>query len=222
MNRDERCTRGHGIPPEQFLVKDIPALMPTDPDGGGSWVSVNKRGTSLALLNRYGESPEDPGGTFTSRGQLIREMAWVAGPADVEQELGLRTLQRYRPFTLAALQAGGAPHLFDWDGLRLSRSATPDAGLVRASSGSNQAEAERVRGQLFRAALGEPGGLTSAKLEHLQRSHLPENGPLSICMHREGAATVSLSLITVIESEISIFYVDGPPGETNGGTRMTL
>lgn len=222
MNRDERGTRGRGIPPERLTIRDVPVLLPTDPDGGGSWVSVNGRGTSLALLNRYGESPQDAGGTFTSRGQLIREMAWVAGPAEVDQELGLRSLQRYRPFTLAVMHRAGEPHLFDWDGLQLSLSSTPKAGLVRASSGSNQAEAERVRGGLFRAAMGEPGGLTPAVLERLHRSHLLERGPLSICMHREEAATVSLSLITVTENAISIFYVDGPPGETSGGTRITL
>ena len=222
MNRDERRTRARGVPPHRSLIRDIPVLMPTDPDGGGTWVSVNGRGMSMALLNRYGESPQDPGAAFTSRGLLIRDMAWLAEPEEVERELGLRSLERYRPFTLAGLERGGVPHLFDWDGLRLTRSAVGDPGLVRASSGSNQAEAERVRGGLFRAAMDEPGGLTPAVLERLHRSHLPERGPLSICMHREEAMTVSLSLITVIGNGISIFYVDGPPGETAGGLHLTL
>ena len=222
MNRDERRTRARGLPPTQTLLRDVPVLMPVDPDAGGTWISVNGLGTSLALLNRYEESPQDPRGAFTSRGLLIREMAWVAGPNELEAELAARPLASYRPFTLASLARGGAPQLFDWDGHRLSRSAVGEPGLVRASSGSNQVEAERVRGELFRAAAGEPGGLTPAALERLHRSHLPVKGQLSICMHREEALTVSLSLVKVNKKEISIFYVNGSPGETAGGLLRSL
>jgi hypothetical protein len=222
MNRDERPTRGRGIPPDRRLVRDIPVLTPTDPDAGGTWVSINGLGMSLALLNRYGESPQDPGEGFTGRGQLIREMAWLANPEKIEPELRLRPLERYRPFTLAGVARGGVPHLLDWDGLRLTHMEVAEPGLVRASSGSNQAEAERVRGELFRVAAAEPGGLTGAVLERLHRSHLPEKGPISICMHRPEAMTVSLSLITVNQNEISIFYVDGAPGETPGGSLHRL
>jgi hypothetical protein len=217
MNRDERPTRARGLPPDRSVVRGVLALMPTDPDAGGTWVSVNRLGMSMALLNRYEESPQDPGGTFTSRGLLIREMAWVASPEEIEPELRSRPLESYRPFTLAGLARGGPPHLFDWDGHRLSRSVVADPGLVRASSGSNQVEAERVRGELFRTAAAEPGGLTPGVLERLHRSHLPVRGPISICMHREEALTVSLSLITVSENKISISYVDGPPGENPSG-----
>lgn len=217
MNRDERRSRSRGLPPERTLVQTVPLLMPTDPDAGGTWVSVNARGMSLALLNRYEESPQDPAGTFTSRGLLIRDMAWMADPEEIRRELESRPLMSYRPFTLAGLARGGVPRLFDWDGRHLTGSAVTEPGLVRASSGSNQVEAERVRGALFQAAAAEPGGLTAARLERLHRSHLPQRGPVSICMHREEAVTVSLSLVTVIEKQISIFYVDGSPGETTGG-----
>ncbi len=217
MNRDERRTRARGLPPDQTLVQNVAVLMPTDPDGGGTWVSVNRHGMSMALLNRYEESPQDPRGTFTSRGLLIREIAWVAGPSELEAALRSRPLASYRPFTLAGVASGGVPQLYDWDGRRLTHSVVAEPGLVRASSGSNQVEAEQVRGELFRAAGAEAGGLTAASLGRLHRSHLPQKGPLSICMHREEAKTVSLSLITVNEKQISIFYLDGSPGETLDG-----
>jgi hypothetical protein len=222
MSRDERRTRARGLPPSLTLVRDIRALMPTDPEAGGTWVSVNQHGLTMALLNRYEESPRDPGGAFTSRGLLIREMGWMEGLEGVEGELRSRPLLRFRPFTLAGLARGGTPHLFDWDGHQLIRTVLSDPGLVRASSGSHQLDAERARGALFRAAAGEPGGLTAATLERLHRSHQPVRGPISICMHREEAMTVSLSLITVIEKKISIFYVDGSPGETAGGLLQSL
>ncbi len=222
MNRDERPARARGLPPDRFLVQDVPVLMPVDPDGGGTWVSVSGVGLSLALLNRYNESPVSSDGTFTSRGLLIREMAGAADPIEVGQELERCPLSSFRPFTLAALGRGGIPQLFDWDGADLTRSEVGDPGLVRASSGSNQEEAERLRGGLFRLASEQPGGLTAAVLERLHRSHEPDKGPLSICMHRKEAMTVSLSLITVTDKLTSIFYVDGPPGETSGGLLRSL
>lgn len=222
MNRDERRTRARGLAPDKTLVQHVPVLMPTDPDGGGTWVSVNQRGMSMALLNRYEESPRDPPGTFTSRGLLIREMAWVASPEVIRELLESRTLTRYRPFTLVGLANGGVPQLFEWDGRRLTCAAVTAPGLVRASSGSHQVEAARVRGELFRAAAAAAGGLTDAELERLHRSHLPGKGPTSVCMHRDEAVTVSLSLITVNEKQISIFYVDGAPCEIAGGLLLTL
>lgn len=222
MNRDERRTRARGTPPLRIVLREVPVLMPVDPDAGGSWVTVNAQGMSLALLNSYEESPEDPGGTFTSRGLLVRELAWAEHPGQVARELEAMPLADYRPFILACLAAGAAPHVFEWDGRRLDPSTVPEPGLVRASSGSDQAEAERVRGGLFRAASGEPGGLTAATLERLHRSHLPQRGPISICMHRKEAHTVSLSLITVTEKIRSIFYVDGSPGEITQGTLHSL
>jgi len=222
MNRDERRTRARGIPPAPQLVRQVLVLMPTDPEGGGSWVSVNQLRMSLALLNRYEESPHDSGGTFTSRGLLVRELAWATGPEEVAREFESMPLAPYRPFTLACQALGGVPHLFDWDGRRLVRTTVPEPGLVRASSGSHQAQAEQVRGDLFRAGSHEPGGLTAATLERLHRSHLPERGPISICMHREEAQSVSLSLITATEKTTSIYYVDGSPGETPHGLLDSL
>lgn len=222
MNRDERRTRARGLPPAPLVVRDVPVLLPTDPDAGGSWVSVNRLGLSLALLNRFEESPHDPSGTFTSRGLLIRGLCWLASPDQVYQELGKLPLLSYRPFTLASLARGGLPHLYDWNGRVLGQTIIAQPGLIRASSGSDQLRAEQVRGALFRAAAEEPDGLTAAVLERLHRSHLPEKGPLSICMHREEAMTVSLSLVTVDDNIMSIFYVDGPPGETTGGVAHTL
>lgn len=222
MNRDERRTRALGIPPSPQLVRTVPVLMPTDPDGGGSWVSVNRRGGSLALLNRWDESPQDPGGSFTSRGLLVRELAWAHGPDEIAGELESMALTGYRAFTLVSVAPGGVPHLYDWDGRRLGHATVLEAGLVRASSSSHQAEAERARAQLFRQVSHEPGGLSAKALERLHRSHLPESGPISICMHRKEAHTVSLSLITVTDRTKSIFYVDGSPGETQAGTAHFL
>jgi Transport and Golgi organisation 2 len=53
-------------------------------------------------------------------------------------------------------------------------------------------------------------------LQKLHKSHDPEPGPYSICMHRPDAATVSYTQVEFTPREISMVYVAGPPCETTG------
>jgi hypothetical protein len=222
MNRDERPTRAPALPPAVATPSGIPALIPIDGEAGGSWISVNSLGHTLALLNRFEDSPLDPGGVFVSRGLLLTELAGHPGPQMVDRALAGMPLVSYRPFTLASISPASDPWLFEWNGRALERARVNEPGMLRTSSGRDQAGAERVRGALFREAKASPRGLTKEALFGLHRSHRPERGPLSICMHREEANTVSCSLITVSNSDVLFSYVDGPPGEVSGFSSYSL
>ncbi|HJR35961.1 MAG TPA: NRDE family protein [Gemmatimonadales bacterium] len=222
MNRDERRTRAPALPPAPELVGGVPALMPVDGDAGGTWISVNDRGHALELLNRWDESPHDAGTPLVSRGLLVRDLAGLPGAASVGIALAGLPLAQYRPFTLVSVTPGRPPTLFEWNGLELSQNIVTEPGLVRTSSGSDQAGVERSRGALLRAAREAPGGLTPELLTALHRSHRPERGPLSICMHRPEAVTVSFSLITVSASQVLFRYVSGSPCETEHFTESSL
>jgi transport and Golgi organization protein 2 len=222
MNRDERRTRAPAFPPGPVDAGGVPALMPVDGDAGGTWISVNDRGHTLALLNRWDESPHDAGTPVVSRGLLVRDLAGLPGAGELRSALAGLPLARYRPFTLVSVAPAGYPLLFEWNGQELSPGTVSEPGLVRTSSGSDQTGVERSRGALFRAAREAPGGLTPEVLTALHRSHLPEKGPLSICMHRDEAVTVSFSLITVSGDVVLFRYVAGSPGETEGFTESSL
>ena len=222
MNRDERRTRAPALPPGPVNAGGVPSLMPVDGDAGGTWISVNDRGHSLALLNRWDESPHDTGTPVVSRGLLVRDLAGLPDATSVGIALAGLALARYRPFTLASVTPGGHPALFEWNGLELSHHSVSEPGLVRTSSGSDQAGVERSRGTLFQAAREGPAGLTEGVLTALHRSHLPQRGPLSICMHRDEAVTVSFSLITVSGGQVLFRYVAGSPCETEGFTESFL
>jgi len=201
------------------IVDGVPVLMPRDPDGGGSWISVNAAGHTLALLNRYEGSPHDEGGEYVSRGGLVSGMAGLVGGSEVAAEVERMELTWYRPFTLASVGRRQPPVLFEWNGRELVVVEVSNPGLVRSSSGSDQAESEVARSRVFRA-LG--AGLSGADLLALHRTHLPQKGPLSICMHRSEAMTVSLSHITVDQSNLWIRYVGGSPCEASGMTELSL
>lgn len=222
MSRDELRTRARAFPPTHRRLQGVTALLPTDGEAGGSWIGVNDFGHTLALLNRWDDTPHDVPGPFVSRGLLVADLAPTAGPAEVYRALGSVQLQLYRPFTLASVAPGEDPRLFEWNGRTLERVTVTEAGLLRTSSGADQAGVERERGALFREAVSRPGGLDEAALWALHRSHAPERGPLSICMHRVEAVTVSLSLVTVSPRIVRFRYVDGSPCEAGESEELLL
>src|SRR5258706_11133997 len=156
MNRDERRTRAPASPPERRELDGVPVLLPRDGEAGGTWIAVNALGHTLALLNRWDESPiADRGPSdqrrpdprpFVSRGLLVLELAATPHRRAVDEALTRIPLVSYRPFTLVSLSPGEVPWLFEWDGQGLEPASVAAPGLVRASSGSDQAGAERERG----------------------------------------------------------------------------
>jgi hypothetical protein len=222
LNRDELLTRAAGTPPALREVAGIPVICPTDGDAGGSWIAANALGHSLALLNRFEDAPHDHGGEFVSRGLLLLELAGTAGPDAVGAALAGRRLQDYRPFTLASLVAGIPARLYEWNARELTSSESGKPGLLRASSSRVQAAAARERAAVFAQAARQAGGFTAELLSALHRSHLPRRGPVSVCLHRHDANTVSFSLITVTAEEVRFRQLEGPPCESEQATELRM
>ncbi|HTL04659.1 MAG TPA: NRDE family protein [Gemmatimonadales bacterium] len=222
MNRDERRNRAPGEPPSRRVLAGVPALTPRDREAGGSWLTVNAHGLTLALLNRYEDTPHDGGAGSVSRGLLVLQLAPAADAAAIAVALAEHDLKRYRPFTLVAVGPEPRAELFEWNGQQLSRAPGQGAGLLAASSGADQQGAVAARRAVFAAAAARHGGLTAELLAGLHRSHLPARGALSICMHREEAVTVSSALVTVSPSEVRLRQVEGSPCEGGPVSELSL
>jgi hypothetical protein len=215
FNRDERRTRAPGLPPALGERSGVRWLAPLDGDQLGTWIGVNQHGLSLGLLNRYEESPLlGSGGPWVSRGRLVASLLDVTDLETLGQRLRDQALDRYQPFSLTVFAPGAPAGILAWDGAELRREQVSTSGLVLTSSGYDQAEAARVRAEIF-AASAAAGPWTGERLEELHHSHRPERGPFSICMHRDDAATVSFTRLVVTERAVEIGYVPGPPGETS-------
>ena len=208
FNRDEMRTRMVAFPPKIHVHEGTSFIAPIDADAGGTWMGVNDFGITVCLLNGYGEI--DPGRTdYTSRGALVMSLLDSGNSDVVDQRLHAADLTAYRPFSLLVFEAGVPIVARLWDGLSLRLEKTVPCPLVSLSFRFSDGSASRK--ELF-------DHLTVYNAETLADfhcSHLPDKGPLSVCMHRDDAQTVSLSRVVVTEADVHYYYAAGPPCKTD-------
>lgn len=208
-NRDERRSRPRGEPP-RWEGPDRRVLAPRDPEGGGTWIGLDRSGRTVSILNAA-----EPEGRILppaprSRGLVVRDVLLAASA-----EEGLGDLTEVRAFELleAVPGSGGAPASIlriRWDGRTLARERA-SGPLLAVSSTLDPLGADRERRASWRRRFpGDPPG-DPEPLSLWLRSHEPERGSLSVCMHREDASTVCRSLVLVAPAWASFEYTDGPP-----------
>lgn len=210
MNRDEQLTRPSALPPVLHRCGERKAMFPHELNGG-TWVGVNDAGLALALINWY--SQPQRAGTL-SRGGVIP--ALLAANTGGEAESLLRELPhpRMNPFRLVVISLE-EKYLKEWRsnaGL-LDVSAMPWEKCHWFSSGFNEEIANQVRSLTCRCAEEESDWDSLPWLRRLHRSHLPEKGPFSLCMHREDACSVSFTEVSVNRNGAEMSYHAGPPCE---------
>jgi len=206
FNRDERRLRARAEPPRRTEVDGVPVLAPRDPEGGGSWFSVNAHGVALALLNRYEAGAAKAFGQKQrrSRGLLLMDLAAHREVTQVREALKEADLNRYEPFHLLALQGAAGGH-FRTDSIHGCRSGTAEAFLTTSSYKAT--EVTRLREQFWsRFAAGRTIGLTEAA--EALRSRNPGFPAAGLCMDREDARTVSQLQLQVGAGKARVAYYE--------------
>jgi hypothetical protein len=214
FNRDELRSRGAATPPEIAVTDGTRYLAPTDLDAGGTWLAVNERGTALGLLNAHPAAAMARHGVV-SRGLLVRRLASLEGAETLRSALAGVDLDRLLPFTLVALSPGGGQAVVDWDGRELATRAAGEPPLLSSSSVDARG-AEAARRALLATELESAGDRRAAHLK-FHCSHHPERGPLSPCMHRADARTVSFCHALVAPDAATMAYAAGPPCRSAAG-----
>ena len=212
-NRDERDSRTPALGPRENELRGVKYVAPIDGDHGGSWIGVNEFGLSLCLLNRYGDTQIETKQEYVSRGLLLLDLMDCRFTQNVEERIKQFDLSRYRPFTLLVITVD-ALTLFQWDGRKFSvdRNGELQVPLTSTSAREPGIAGERTR----QFEIMSNGASADYKLlDRFHRSHLPERGAYSVCMHRQGARTVSLSQVRVTNEEISFHYEAGSPCESS-------
>ena len=216
-NRDERLTRGPARPPEIHSADGVRFLAPLDSDHGGTWIAVNEFGLALTLLNRYQLSSPPPAQP-RSRGLVLLELAPAPSLAEAAARLARLELIRVASFTLVAVEPGRPAAVTSWDGRRLATTLLEASGLIATSSAVSPEEVLHSRRELFTRA--QP--LTPERLTALHRSHDPESGPRSVCMHRADAETRSFTRVTVVDTVIELTHVPTAPCRGTALPRLAL
>ena len=210
MNRDELLTRPASLPPQFRSHENVQLLYPTEPSGG-AWIACNGSGNLLALLNWNDLSAPPLVTKSISRGTLIPKLIVQPDAASTNAHLRRIALTSIFPFRLIGIfQASHNLSEWRWDGTSLEQFSLPWARKHWFSSSLSDASAEQHRGR-FCGSIPVSKTENSHWLRDLHRSHFPEPGPFSICVHRPDAATVSYTEICAANDSVSLNYLQGHP-----------
>jgi len=210
MNRDEKLTRPMGLAPAQRVVGGRSVLCPSEP-GGGTWIALNDVGVTFALVNWYSVSAHGAG-RQVSRGQVVNAVSLFDSPVDATCVLTKLPLPRINPFRLIGIFPARKEIIeWRWDLKELSQVRHHWRARQWISSSFDEPKAHHVRSQAFRAARRQKSFGNVNWLRRLHRSHHPEKGPFSTCMHRADATTVSYTEIHVLPLSLTMHHHLGCP-----------
>lgn len=222
FNRDERPTRPPAQPPAVRAFGGRRAVLPTDPQSGGTWLGVNDAGLALAVLNV--NPPEKwvrP--SPRSRGHLIPALLGRDTPADALSELERRFHYRdFAPFRLVIVGRGIVAKV-RWDGREpmVTSRLLGGSPLLFTSSGLGDHLVEGVRRELFDALFAGPPDGWAAAQDEFHRHRWPGREHLSVNMARDTALTVSHAVVELDDAGATMRYT-APPFDPSGETRTTL
>ncbi|HTL18112.1 MAG TPA: hypothetical protein VL793_12820 [Patescibacteria group bacterium] len=170
---------------------------------------MNERGVCLALINWYSVVQRVENGTL-SRGEVIPSVCTASIKKFVQAGLDGLPLDRINPFRLISIFPTSQEVIeWRWDLKQLVRHEHPWRLHQWVSSGFDEPKAQKVRGRTFKQAQSHKSAGSIAWLRSLHRSHSPQTGPFSICMHREDAVTVSYTAVSVFGSRARMEHVRG-------------
>ena len=210
MNRDEKRTRPKGLPPALRTVNHRTVIYPSEP-GGGTWIALNNRGVSLALINWYSVTARAKDNPI-SRGMIIPPLCSAETTERVNSGLASLPLHQINPFRLIGVFPGSQEIIeWRWDLNQLIQKCHRWRSQQWISSGFDEPTAQKVRSKTFRQAQAQKSAGTISWLRRLHRSHSPQKGPFSTCMHRDDAVTVSYTELCFTHGRASMRHTRGAP-----------
>jgi Transport and Golgi organisation 2 len=221
MNRDEKRSRATALPPAIVDLAERRAIFPRE-SNGGTWIAANDAGVCLALINWH-RIERKPAGDIISRGEVTKALAGKSCSTDIADAIAALTLRKLRPFRLiAVVPSEQTVTEWRWNLECLAARAHPWKAQHWFSSGFDERKTEIERRGVCVASHDRqlPAGV--AWLRRLHRSHAPEPGPFSICMHRADAGTVSYTEVAVSPKWLVMRYKNGAPCSTKSTITRAL
>ncbi|NJN05108.1 MAG: hypothetical protein HC814_00110 [Rhodobacteraceae bacterium] len=212
MNRDEHRLRVAGLSPGSFRFDGRTAVHPSEP-GGGTWIALNDAGVTFALINWYSIRRLVKDGPV-SRGEVVRRTRHAASPREAQSLLNKLPIERFNPFRLIGVfPQERSIYEWRWDQEKLRELTRAWKHGIWISSGFDEPGAERTRSATWERAQRQGTAGSLDWVRRLHRSHKPDCGPYSICMHRDDAVTVSYTEVVVNHRAATLRHVSGAPCE---------
>lgn len=207
FNRDEKRTRLPATPPAPLIRNGIRLLAPLDGNAGGTWLSVNERGLTIAILNFYEADAAYSDGAVhhRSRGQLVLDLADAGTPDAMRGRLEALPMSDYRPFVVVGIDAAGRGLEVRWNGRVAASRDLASIPLPITTSSFRTPEVLAARRHRYEALM-DAGPVTDAKLKAFHKSRDQLGGPFSVTMTRPDAMTVSFCAVEVGSREIRFYY----------------
>lgn len=228
-NRDELRSRPIALPPIIRPIRDRRAIMPIDTVSGGTWIAASDAGLMMTLLNvnprRRSGDPSYDGSLVRSRGAIIPELIPCETLDDAaDRAMGLAP-REFPPFRLVMANIGRVVEIRS-DGRYLCRG--DDTQLVRpalfTSSGLGDHLVEGPRRKLFDemfpASTSADDWLAAQQAFH--RHSWPDRTHMSICMSRDEAWTVSMTIVELDEAGVEMSYIAGRPDAGAPAARVRI
>lgn len=226
-NRDELRTRATALPPRWHELasevvtvgtrngeqtRNVRAVYPVDPAGGGTWIASAPSGLVLCILNANPIPPGvlPPSSALLSRGLIIPRLMSLAGVGQsspkVLKLLGGFELDRFAPFRLIGVSMSDKPGQqgfvaieASWNRAELTLKEHAPGPVCFVSSGLGDPLVKpriKLFNETVRASLVSLPELAAAqdRFHH----HVWEDRPeISVLMNRRDARTVSISTVEV-------------------------
>jgi transport and Golgi organization protein 2 len=210
MNRDERRDRAPARPPRRWRGEDGGFTAPVDGDAGGTWIAAKDSGVVLALLNHQAPADSRVGaagaGRRISRGLLVTTLAADAAPPDAAR-LRAAGLASYAPFRLFVAGPRVPPCVFTWNGVILStRRLDPRLGFLTSSSWNARAVVPARQARFRAFARAHPRPSRRDLLGFHAQADDPRGTPWAVCMSRDDAGTVSVTVVEVTAAGVAMRY----------------
>jgi hypothetical protein len=211
MNRDERITRGAGMPPETHEFNATRAIYPND-GAGGTWIGANECGIALALLNWNDMAPPGNAVKTRSRGRMIPAFIDSRSLWDLRAVFCVYDFTGMLPFRLVGVFPSEREIWeWRWDATQLEFQVYEWKPRHWFSSSLSDDRAQTVRGLACRDAQHESDVGSLFWLRRLHASHVGGPGPFSLCVHREDVKTLSYSEVLVTPGQVQMGHFRGSP-----------
>jgi hypothetical protein len=202
-NRDELLTRQPALPPTLWAAGRQRALMPIDPESGGTWIAANDAGLVFVVLNANPGFPA-PAGDI-SRGTIIPALLGCASVSKALSRAEAVPVERFSPFRLLLIDRFQILDCWPERGRIRHRRAHLHGAVLRTSSGLGDAVVASPRRALFQRVFR---GATDARLaqDQFHRHRWPGREAISVNMRRDDARTVSQTVVEVREGSVAMSY----------------